>query len=78
MGYRIEDSDCCFSSIIEISENFGQVYNKESQANRSVVECLIQLEEYLKAGCDDNLKKSFQPIDLYANDYETLNVNSQL
>ena len=62
------------STGIEIPENFGQVYNKESQANRSAVECLIELEQYFKAGYDDNLKKSFQPIDLYANDNDNKTV----
>ena len=61
------------STGVEIPENFGQVYNKESQANRSAVECLIELEKYLKDGYDDNLKKSFQPIDLYANDDDKKN-----
>lgn len=61
------------STGIEIPENFGQVYNKESQANRSAVDCLINLEQYFKAGYDENISKSFQPIDLYANDNDNKN-----
>ncbi|MGH4050138.1 MAG: peptidoglycan D,D-transpeptidase FtsI family protein [Clostridium sp.] len=51
---------------IEISENFGQVYNKESQKNISATQFFYNIEEALTKGVtSDKYRTKFPPLDLY-------------
>ncbi|MBU3158525.1 cell division protein FtsI [Clostridium frigoris] len=55
---------------IEISENFGQVYNTVSQKNLSASQYLLSIEQNLTDGISSS-KVKFPPIDLYDRDRDT-------
>ena len=56
---------------IEINENFGQVYNTESQKNLSAAQFLLSIEEDLTNGISGTGTK-FPPLDLYDRDGDAL------
>ncbi|MBU3156667.1 peptidoglycan D,D-transpeptidase FtsI family protein [Clostridium estertheticum] len=55
---------------IEISENFGQVYNTVSQKNLSASQYLLSIEQNLTNGVSSS-GASFPPVDLYDRDDDT-------
>ncbi|MBU3201937.1 cell division protein FtsI [Clostridium estertheticum] len=58
------------STGIEISENFGQVYNTVSQKNLSASQYLLSIEQDLTNGVSSS-NVNFPPIDLYDRDDDT-------
>lgn len=64
------------STGIEISENFGQVYNTESQKNLSAITYLMQIEQYLINGKDDDSLATFTKVDLYDHDTDSTEVKN--
>ncbi|MBU3177969.1 cell division protein FtsI [Clostridium estertheticum] len=56
---------------IEISENFGQVYNTVSQKNLSASQYLLSIEQDLTNGVSSANGSKFPPIDLYDREEDT-------
>ena len=61
---------------IEITENYGQVYNTQAQIEITTVTCIRNIESYLSNGNDPDIPGYFKKLDLYPHNNDSSQVTS--